>query len=234
MKALYAPAFLAGIAISFFIMPTQAQTSSEMSPVFLVPGEAFLEQHFNDGDTAYVENILQPAQSTRWRIEEGVLVGYPSPKEFQDKKESHDGSIPIIDIRLFPDHQNVIAKFDFKFTESIRIEFGHKVTSLDFRKETVTLSAGAAKVNTGVAVEKNRWYSLVGELNGDELVITIEGVGSMHIHDQSIGEKNKGSIRIRGESPVYLDNIVAYEVKGISEGWEARKQEILSQNQKEK
>jgi len=219
--------------VPLFSTTIHAQTSAKMNPVFLEPGKVVLEQNFNDGKVTFAEGVFEPAQRTEWKVENGVLVGYPSPQEFQEKKKSHNGAIPVIDISLYPDHQNVIAKFDIKFSESGRVEFGHKVTSLDFRKETIRLGGGGSSAGTGVAVEKDKWYSLVGELKDDELVITIDGIGSLYVQGDSIKEKKKGSIRIRGEAPIYLDNIVVYDVKGVAPGWETRKKEIVEKKAKQ-
>lgn len=202
-----------------------------MKPIFLEPAEAVLQQNFDDGKVTFAERVFEPAQRTEWKVEDGVLVGYPSPQEYQQKKKSHDGKIPVIDISLYPDHQNVIAKFDFKFSESGRIEFGHKVTSLDFKNGAIRLRGGGSTDGAGAVFEQDKWYSLVGELKDDELVITIDGIGSLYVRGDSIKEKKKGSIRIRGEAPIFLDNIVVYDVKGVAQGWEARRHEILAKQQ---
>lgn len=53
------------------------------------------------------------------------------------------------------------------------------------------------------------------------------------MQDDGIKEKEKGSIRLRGEASIFLDNIVVYGVKGVVPGWEARRKEILSKKAKQ-
>ncbi|MFN9917426.1 MAG: hypothetical protein ACK53L_32880, partial [Pirellulaceae bacterium] len=63
-------------------------------------------------------NHWQVRQGTTWKVQDGVLVGSPSPKEYQEKKvaegdKAHAGFKPVIWLEKVP--ENLLVQFRVRF-----------------------------------------------------------------------------------------------------------------------
>ena len=93
-------------------------------------------------------NHWQVRQGTTWKVQDGVLVGSPSPKEYQDKKvaegdKAHAGFKPVIWLEKVP--ENLLVQFRVRFDAKAYqpkfplIDIGHHVNTLIFSEKGLTL-----------------------------------------------------------------------------------------------
>jgi hypothetical protein len=175
-----------------------------------------------------VNSKLKGQQKTQWSIQNGALVGNPAPKSYQESRPDHNGTSALIDIPLLK--QNVILQLDVKFEGkelSGAIEFGHKVSKVSFSKKGISVASGSSKDTIKLKPKAGEWYSMVGEIYENELVVTIDGVKTFYIKDDKLKNQKK-SIRIRGpkQGSISLDNIKMTEAIGTTATWGQLKKKL--------
>ena len=112
---------------------TVADEKNLLKPVFLTPGDAFMEYSFNKKVPLTKKQNWQFKQKTRWEIKDKQLIGIESTKEYQAKKKAegngHTGNVPRLGISKTP--KSFILKYSFKLIGGERtnliplFEFGH-------------------------------------------------------------------------------------------------------------
>jgi hypothetical protein len=130
-------------------------------------------------------NFWQPRQGTTWVVKDGVLVGSPSPKEFQDQKiaegdKAHAGFKPVIFLEKVP--ENFVVRFRVRFdAEGYQarfplIDLGHHVNTLIFAENSTTL---VLKKNQKTIKEEevllplNTWVNVTLELKKGVLLVKL-------------------------------------------------------------
>jgi hypothetical protein len=68
--------------LSLLVGALSAEPSTELKPLMAVPEKIVFEADFSKPDHADKANWTR-RQGTRWNIVDGLLVGMPSPAEFQ-------------------------------------------------------------------------------------------------------------------------------------------------------
>jgi hypothetical protein len=130
----------------------------------------------------------EPRQSTTWAVREGVLVGAPSSKEFQEKKKAspdptHAGINPVIWLKQVP--ENFVCTFRIRYSGTgykkgfPLIDVGHHIHTIRFSEKATTIAI-RKDVET-VNLEKplfslNQWHDVAIELKKGKLVLVIDGV----------------------------------------------------------
>lgn len=208
--------------LSAHLLPVFAKP---IPPIFQNPGKILFQDDFSSGT---VSDQLKIQQNTQWSIESGTLVGKPAPESYQKSKPDHNGTSALIDLPL--PEQNVILQLDVKFEGkdlSGAVELGHHVSKIGFSKKGIIVAGGSSKDTAKLKPEQGKWYSMVGEINGDELVVTIDGVKTFYVQDNKLSSQKK-SIRIRGpkQGTIFLDNIKLYEASGTNPSWNNTKNKL--------
>ena len=126
-------------------------------------------------------------QSSTWAIKDGVLVGSPSSKEFQEKKlasgdPSHAGLKPVIWLKKVPENFvcTMRVRYDAKSYQKgfPLLDLGHHTHTLTFSEKATTLTI-KKKIET-LPVEQplfalNQWHDVVIELKKGTIFLKIDG-----------------------------------------------------------
>ena len=127
-------------------------------------------------------------QNTTWAIQDGVLHGSQSTKEFQAKKvaegdKAHAGFKPVIWLKKVP--ENFVCamrvRYDAKaFQKGFPLlDLGHHIHTINFAEKATTLTI--KKDVEKLTLEKplfalNQWHEVVIELKKGTLLLQIDGV----------------------------------------------------------
>ena len=148
----------------------------------------------------YWDSFDQPAmnpefwevrQSTTWAVRDGMLVGAPSSKEFQEKKRAsadptHAGLNPVIWLKQIP--ENFVCSFRLRYSGSgykngfPLIDIGHHIHTVRFSEKATSM---VIRKNVEVVnLEKpllslNEWHEVAIELKKGKLLFSIDG--KMHV-----------------------------------------------------
>ena len=148
-------------------------------------------------------------QSTTWMVRDGVLVGAPSSKEFQEKKKassdpSHAGLNPVIWLKQVP--ENFVCTFRIRYSGGgykkgfPLIDLGHHIHTLRFSEKATTLVI-RKDVET-LNVEKplfslNEWHQVAIEVKKGKLLLAIDGM--KHVFEsQNIDMRGQRQIDFKG------------------------------------
>ena len=210
----------------FFVLMTPSVCLGEIKTLLTEPAGLLFEDDFSKNT---LHSKFKVQQNTQWTIDSGVLVGKPAPKSYQASKPDHNGVAALISLEL--PKQDVILKLDVKFDEKAlggMVEFGHKVSKVSFNKKGISLQGGKTKDTEKSKVEANKWYKMTGEVKGNEIVVSIDGVRVFYVKDDAL-RNNKKSIVLRGakQGTIYFDNISMYEAGDVISKWEATKAKVL-------
>ena len=92
---------------------------------------------------------------------------------------------------------------------------------MTFGANEITLKGELDKKKTVMATIKHKalkgkWYTLIAEVHGDQVVVQIEGVGELRGQHAAFKQKRK-SLRIRGirKGTMSLDDFAIYKVLGL-------------------
>jgi hypothetical protein len=169
-------------------------------------------------------NHWQVRQGTTWVVKDGVLVGSPSPKEFQDKKvaegdKAHAGFKPVIWLEKVPENLVVqfkvrydAKKYDAKFP---LIDVGHHVNTLIFSESETTLILKKDQKTVKVPqplLKLNEWANVVIELKKGTLLLKI-GDQKMVFSDSLIDMVDQQQIDFKGcdYGGILIDDVKVYE-----------------------
>ncbi|MCB1124547.1 MAG: hypothetical protein KJT03_23540 [Verrucomicrobiae bacterium] len=126
-------------------------------------------------------------QNTTWTIQNGVLTGAPSSKEFQAMKKasedpSHAGLKPVIWLKEVPENFvcTMRVRYDAKTYQKgfPLLDLGHHIHTLTFN-ETVTRLAIKKDLETFEVPQPlfslNQWHDVAIELKQGEILLSIDG-----------------------------------------------------------
>lgn len=126
-------------------------------------------------------------QNTTWAIEDGVLTGSPSSKEFQEKKKAsadptHAGLKPVIWLKQVP--ENFVCSMRLRYSAKTfqkgfpLLDLGHHIHTITFDARKTTLSI---KKNVAVMpleeplLTLNEWHDVVIEVKKGAILLKIDG-----------------------------------------------------------
>lgn len=212
--------------IGLLYVNTWICSATPPEPIFQTPGKVLFEDDFGSGMLSKQFKVLQ---KTQWDVKDGILVGQPAPMAYQKSKPDHNGVSALIDLPL--PEQNVILQLDVKFEGKELfggIEFGHHVSKISFSSKGISVAAGSSKDTSKFKPELGKWYSMVGEVNGDELVVTIDGIKTFYVKDEKL-KSIKKTIRIRGpkQGTIHIDNMKLSIASGSFSTWNKIKTKLV-------
>ncbi|MCX6855511.1 MAG: hypothetical protein NTV80_11480 [Verrucomicrobia bacterium] len=157
----------------------------DYKPELFQSSKLIYEDRF-DGASLNTE-FWEVRQSTTWAMQDGVLVGKPSSKDFQEKKKasddpSHAGLKPVIWLKKVP--ENFICTLRLRYSAKAYqkgfplLDLGHHIHTLSFSEKATTLTL--KKDVEKLAVEQplfalNQWHDVAIELKKGKLLLTIDG-----------------------------------------------------------
>ncbi|MFY9252638.1 MAG: hypothetical protein WAO83_04230 [Fuerstiella sp.] len=166
----------------------------------------------------------QVRQGTTWSIKEGVLVGGPSPREFQDKKiaagdKAHAGFKPVIWLQKVP--ENLVARFRVRFDAKDfqprfpLIDVGHHVNTLTFAADTTTLTL--KKNQKTIKLQEpylplNTWVDVTIELKRGTMLVKLNDRKTV-FKDALIDMVDQQQIDFKGIDlgAICIDDVKVYE-----------------------
>lgn len=148
-------------------------------------------------------------QSSTWVIQEGVLHGSQSSKEFQAKMiakgdKGHAGFKPVIWLKKVPENFvfTLRLRYDGKaYTRGFPlVDLGHHIHTLNFSEKATTLTI--KKDQEKLALESplfslNEWHEVAIELKKGTLVLTIDGK-KHRFESPNIDMKGQAQIDFKG------------------------------------
>lgn len=166
----------------------------------------------------------QPRQGTTWIVKDGVLVGSPSPKEFQEKKlaegdQAHAGFKPVIWLEKVP--ENLIVQFRVRFEAEDYIprfpliDVGHHVNTVVFSEKNTTLIL--KKDKKSIQIERaflplNTWVDVTIELKRGVMLLKFNDQREL-IQDALIDMVDQQQIDFKGidHGQIRIDDVKVYE-----------------------
>jgi hypothetical protein len=142
------------------------------------------EDHFDGAlNTAYWE----VRQSSTWAIQDGVLTGSQSSKEFQEKMvakgdKAHAGFKPVIWLHKVPENFvcTMRVRYDGKaYTKGFPLlDIGHHIHTITFSEKETTLTIKKdveKKAIEAPLFSLNEWHDVAIELKKGTLLLSIDG-----------------------------------------------------------
>jgi hypothetical protein len=201
---------------------TSSVAGEEYRPELFQSLKLLYEDDFSSGklDT----NHWQIRQGSTWVVKDGVLVGGPSPKEYQEKKvaegdKAHAGFKPVIFLEKVP--ENLVVHFRVRFdaenyaAKFPLIDIGHHFNSLNFSKNktTLTLKNDPKSAQTKeLSLPLNQWVDVSIELKKGKLLLKLDGKKAL-FEDSRIDMVGQQQIDFKGvdHGGIRIDNVKVYE-----------------------
>jgi hypothetical protein len=169
-----------------------AYSSSALEPINSQKGSLLFEDNFNSGKAKPEWKSLH---GTRWSVVKGVYQGIPSTEEYQASRDNHTGATPSMTLHV--PARDCILQLSFK------ISGGLNAAHIGFNNSTTAGGTGhiarlIPSTNSGTilqkdrhsqiegdkdlplatsdwTIEKDRWYTVLVEVIGDQFTAQIEG-----------------------------------------------------------
>ena len=181
--------------LSFLILLTLSANLCAADPLFKshLFGKGTLV-YSDDFDGAFNRERWEPRSGTRWEVRNGVLIGRPSSREFQelhkDDSDDHRGIGPVVRLNHVP--ENFVCHMRFKYegqgyqASRPKVDFGHHINNLFFRKGgySLKLSGGELIEDRKSGFELNEWTDLIVELKEGTLFLELNGHQRLFEHEQ--------------------------------------------------
>jgi hypothetical protein len=213
-----------------------AFAENPLQPIMCMPDKVVLQDDFSTPGPINKQQ-WEPRQGTQWKIEDGVLRGWPSTPEHQASVPSHKGLEPRIAAPGTP--KEFIAKFSIRFLGGAEtdispfVEFGHHVCRLRLSSKGAELLAGEGPTRVAETkdfhFEPGKWYRMLAELQGEDFVIQIADGPTIYARNEIFskpppaGAAGLGVAGTRGGT-VEIDDVTISSIKpGTISGWEARR-----------
>lgn len=148
-------------------------------------------------------------QSSTWVVEDGLLKGSQSSKEFQAKKiaqgdKAHAGFKPVIWLKELPENFvcTMRMRYDAKdyHPKFPLLDLGHHIHTLTFAREatTLTIKRDVEKVKVEAPLlPLNQWVDVALELKKGDLVVSIDGK-KHHFQSSNIDPTGHHQIDFKG------------------------------------
>ena len=200
----------------------------ELKPITSKKGELFFEENFDEISQTGKKWIIR--QNTRWTVENGILKGLPSTKEYQKKliesgKNNHLGLKPKIVLANKIKKYIISFKFMFDDTpEEKSFTFGHHISKIIFDKNIALIVARFASEDprgktNDLIIEPFKWYKLLAEVSDEHLTIQVRKpdgqVVSVKGHFPEYKKKSKRDPEFTGSTggQLSLDDIKVWTVE---------------------
>lgn len=204
----------------------------QLKPLMARPDRVVLQDDFSKTGPIKKDD-WSPRQGTQWVVEDGVLRGRPSTKEFQAKRKDHFGYEPRISAPVTP--AQFVARFSVRFAEGGEtaivpfVEFGHHVCRVKFSKDGLAMVAEHESILVAEAkdfhYEPGKWYEMLAEMKGDEVVVQIAGGPTLAAKHECFAKPNPSGgngLGIAGpkDGVAEIDNVTIWSVKADpQDGW---------------
>jgi hypothetical protein len=223
-------------AAALLLFASAAFAENPLQPIMCLPDKVILQEDFSTPG-AINKQQWEPRQGTQWKVEDGVLRGWPSTPEHQASVPSHKGLEPRIAAPTTP--KEFVAKFSVRFIGGAEtdispfVEFGHHVCRLRLSSHGAELLAGEGTTRVAETkdfhFEPGKWYHMLAELQGEDFVIQIADGPTIYARNEIFtkpppaGAAGFGMAGTRGGT-VEIDDVTISSVKpGTVPGWEARR-----------
>jgi hypothetical protein len=166
----------------------------------------YIDQFDKDGKVNRA--FWQVKQKTVWVVKDGMLVGSPSSREYQEHVRTegdgiHTGANPVIILKPVP--EEFVLRMRIKYegdAKAVKIDIGHHINSFIFTKESTRMKFNKkATAESAIAFPVNTWGELTFEFKEGKLLFGVNG-------EKEVIEK--GSISMADSLQV--------DIKGISQG----------------
>lgn len=227
------------LLLSILVTSAGIAQAADLKPLLALPDKVVMQDDFSKPGPFNREH-WGARQGTQWVIEDGVLRGRPSTPEFQAKKKDHFGYEPRISAPVTP--PQFIAQFSVRFTGGNEtfivpfIEFGHHVCRLRLSKEGAELLADGESLKVAESKElkhePGRWYHVLAEMKGDEVVIQIADGPTLYARHSGFSkpvEKGASGLGIAGpkNGMAEIDNVTFWSIQaGEQPGWAAKRDSL--------
>jgi len=205
-------------------------SSHALEPLIARKGDLLFEDRFSKSEP---KPEWQSLHGTRWKIDNGVFRGIPSTKEFQASRDNHTGATPSM--RLIASARDCILEMSVKISGELKAvhiglnEGSTRDTSGHIFRLILSVDDGVALQkdrNSQIEgdtdqildradwnIERDRWYRVMIETRGDEVLSQIEG-GPILImrHPRLDVPKASGNLKSRGgEGAIAYDDVRLWE-----------------------
>ena len=135
-----------------------------------------------DKDGKVNREYWQVKQKTVWVVKDGMLVGTPSSKEYQEHVRTegdgiHTGERPTIILKPIP--EDFVLRMRIKYegdAKAVKIDIGHHVNSFIFGKDATRMKFNKkATVESDIAFPVNTWGELTFEFKKGKLLFGVNG-----------------------------------------------------------
>ena len=172
-------------AFSCTVLPSHAQTGdAEYKPELFQSLKLVYSDNF---DGPLNTEFWEVRQSSTWIIQDGVLSGSQSSKEFQEKMiakgdRAHAGFKPVIWLKQVP--ENFVCAMRMRYNAEDYhpkfplIDLGHHIHTLTFGRAQTTLTLGKTSgplVISEPLLPLNEWADIVIELKKGAILLQING-----------------------------------------------------------
>ncbi len=196
--------------------------AGSVEPRLAQPDKVVLKESFSGG--AADAKLWQSRQHTRWSVVDGMLHGQPSTAEYQASRKDHQGFEPRLMIRTELDDYIVDFRFRINSGEQHMVgaffELGHHFARVAFKEGGLEMNIGNLQDPTILAhmpevkLEIGRWYRVLCEMRGDEVLVQFEGGPTLRGKDARIAEHTPGFgiTGLRGGT-MDVDDVTIWSVK---------------------
>lgn len=196
-----------------------------LQPVMVIPEKSVLQETFSKSGPVNKTN-WQSRQGTRWSIEQGVLRGRPSSKEYQASRTHHYGYEPRVSVPITP--AEFLAGFSFRFVGGEEsdivpfVEFGHHVCRVKFSSEGTFILVDHETLKVAESGDfkyvPGKWYHALAELKGDEFVIQFVDGPALYVKHECLAKANSSGgngLGLAGpkDGTVELDNVSIWKIR---------------------
>ncbi len=234
MRALHANTVLK-IELAVGLLAIASVSAQALEPLISTKGALLFEDRF---DESVADSAWNPLHGTRWSVEDGSFKGIPSTREYQESRDNHTGATPSM--KLSAGAREVILEMSFQisgelqaahigFNEGSAIDTsGHifrlilsRRTGLDLRKDRNSQVKGDADrvlQHADWNIESDRWYRVMLETRGDEVVAQVEGGPTLFMRNARLNvPKASANLKSRGGAGVIrYDDVRVWEAKPLA------------------
>jgi hypothetical protein len=210
------------VLYTVFLMSTSTLVGAEPQPKFFTSVKLLYQDEFHGGQLDL--NHWQVRQGTTWKIQDGVLAGSPSPKEYQEKKvaegdKAHAGFKPVIWLEKVP--ENLLVQFRVRFDAKAYqpkfplIDVGHHVNSLMFSENGLTLVLKKDQKTIEakeISLPLNTWADVIIELKRGAMRLQVNNK-QVTFEDPLIDMVGQQQIDFKGidHGGIQIDDVKVYE-----------------------
>lgn len=186
MKTPRSVAFVSLALLCSCLSSNSQAADSAYKPELFKSLELVYEDKF-DSSTIHPD-FWEVRQNTTWAIQDSILTGTPSSKEFQEKKvasgdKAHAGLKPVIWLKKVPENFvfAIRLRYDAKAYQKgfPLLDLGHHIHTITFSEKETTLTIKKDLEKLAVAkplFALNQWHDVIIELKKGAILLQIDGV----------------------------------------------------------